>query len=454
MKKTDASWEQIGEKFVQTLDRNQLAQCMRCGFCLPACPTYQETGQEEASPRGRIALMKALSEGLITPDQTIVDQMEFCLGCRACESACPAGVPFGQLLEQARSSFAEPLPRTLISRFLRRFFFHWLFPYPRRLRLIGSVIAFYQRSGLKRLFHRLGILRLLPTPLREMEKILPQVNSRGVRKYLGSTIPAQGKKRSRVGFFYGCIMDIVFTKTNINTVHLLTKAGYEVVIPSEQTCCGALHAHAGEKEQAIHLAEKNITAFQQARVEWVASNAGGCGAMLREYPHLLRNHRNLLDDAQSFAHSVQDVSQLLLQAQESLPFHKLTSQLVTYQDSCHLRNGMGVIQEPRQLLRSIPGITLVEMKKADRCCGSAGIYNLTHPDLAFSLLDKKMKDLRATQADTLVTTNPGCFLQMKMGIQRSGLTHQVRILHLVDLLAEAMEKGSSSIPSSRFFVSL
>lgn len=440
MKKIDASWEQIGEKFVQTMDRNQLAQCMRCGFCLPACPTYRETGQEEASPRGRIALMKALSEGLITPDQRIIDQMELCLGCRACEPACPAGVPFGQLLEQARSIIAEPLPRSPMSRFLRRLFFHWLFPYPRRLRLIGSIIAFYQRSGMQQLFRHFGIPRLFPTPLEEMEKVLPQANPRGVRKYLGHTIPAQGKKRSRVGLFHGCIMDILFTKTNINTVQLLTKAGYEVVIPSGQTCCGALHAHAGEKKWAIHLAEKNIAAFQQAEVEWIVSNAGGCGAMLREYPHLLRHHGNLLADAHTFSHSIQDVSQLLLQAQGALPLHNLSAQLVTYQDSCHLRNGMGVVQEPRQLLRSTPGITLVEMKEADRCCGSAGIYNLTHPGLSLSLLDKKMEDLRATKVDTLVTTNPGCFLQMKMGVLRAGLTHRIRILHLVDLLAEAMEE--------------
>lgn len=439
MNQTTPPWKNIGETVAQTLDYDELTHCMRCGFCLPACPTYRETGEEAASPRGRIALMKAVSDHWITPDQDWVDQMHLCLGCRACEPACPAGVQFGRLLEQARSGITDHLPQSPFSRFLSQLFFQKLFPYPRRMQIIGGMIAFYQRSGLRWLAHSLQLTRLLPKMIRNMEQILPPASPRGVRHQLGASLSPEETPKGRVGLFRGCIMDILFTKTNRNTARLLAKAGYEVVIPEEQTCCGALHAHAGEEAWATRLAERNIRAFQDAGIDWIATNAGGCGAMLSEYPHLLRKEPSIAKDAAQFAASVRDVSQLLLQSENNLSFGPIFKR-ITYQDSCHLRNGMGVFQEPRQLIRSIPGITWVELGEAERCCGSAGIYNLTHPDLSLRLLDEKMKHVQDTKADLLVTTNPGCLLQMKLGIQRAGLENQMRVLHLVDLLAEAMEQ--------------
>jgi glycolate oxidase iron-sulfur subunit len=436
------------------LDDDQLTNCMRCGFCLPACPTYAETGIEAESPRGRIALMKAVADGIMEPDQVFEQQMNHCLGCRACEPACPADVKYGQLLEQARDAIEDHTQshRWWI-RMVRFLAFKVFFPQQRRMRILGMLLSFYQQSGLQYLTRKSGMMQLLPAHMRDMEKILPQASMRGVIQHIGEYHPAVGKKIATVALFRGCIMDVCFTQTNIHTVKLLQLAGFEVWIPREQSCCGALHAHSGEAEGARALARHNVRVFQEAGVDYVVSNAGGCGAILVEYDHLLHKETAWKEQAKSFAKKVIDISELLVRHGRSLPFQEAHQRgdaqiRITIQDSCHLRNVMKSSQAPRELIRQIPDVQLIEMKEADRCCGSAGIYNLTQPDMANQILDHKMTHTLATQAHTVITSNPGCLLQMKLGVKRNEDHGQesphMKVEHIVDFMYDYLYRKPSS----------
>lgn len=453
--------QRLASRLKLTLDSDQLTNCMRCGFCQTACPTFNETGLEAASPRGRIALMKAVADGFMEPDHRFKEQMDLCLGCRACEPACPSDVKYGQLIEQARESIAAEANYPPHVKAIRTLFMERLFPHHGRMRMLGGVMKLYQRSGLQKLAQKSGVMRLLPEHMRQMEAILPQASADGVIRAwakLGLPAawetagggdsrllvipPAGGTKRARVGLFRGCIMDVLFTSTNVNTVKLLREAGYEVVIPTSQTCCGALHAHAGETASARRLARENLDAFGAAGVDFVVSNAGGCGASLKEYDHLLHADESAASAAREFARKVRDVAELLVDGGRPLlqkPSTVAEPTVVTYQDSCHLRNVMRVQQPPRTLLQSLPGVRLNELQGADRCCGSAGIYNLTQPQMSADVLDHKMEHAEHTQAEYIVTSNPGCLLQMKWGIQRAGLENRMKAVHLIDFMAEALE---------------
>lgn len=418
----------------EVLDGDELENCMRCGFCQPACPTFQETGYEAASPRGRIALMKAVKDGLLVPDEAFRHQLDLCLGCRACEPACPSGVRYGHLLEQAREALAAHAPMPWGVRLARKVFFTHVFPHPRRLKRLGRLLRFYQTSGLQTAVRKSGLLRLLPAHLRDMEAILPVPSPRGVAEALGTRIPAKGRALATVGLFRGCVMDVLYAETNANLARLLSEAGFDVVIPPEQTCCGALHAHAGDTATARRLARRNIEAFRRAGVDFVVLAAGGCGAMLQEYAHLLPDN----EGARWLSARVRDASQLLVEIGRPLPLGRLEA-TVTYQDSCHLRNVMGVHREVRQLLSSIPGVTFRELPEADRCCGSAGIYNLTQPEMAGRILERKINHVARLSPDLVATGNPGCLLQMQLGLSRAGLHGSVRAVHWVDVLAEALD---------------
>ncbi len=441
-----ASASLLREKLQLRLDYDQLTNCMRCGFCLPACPTFGETGIEAESPRGRIALMKAVADGIMEPDQAFEEQMNHCLGCRACEPACPADVKYGQLIEQARDAIEDHTEsHRWWVKLARQAAFRYVFPEQRQMKRLGSVLALYQRTGLARVVRGAGLLRVLPKPMREMEKILPAASGKGVVELAGERHPAKGEKVATVGLFRGCLMDVLFTQTNLKTVELLTAAGFEVVIPAEQNCCGALHAHSGEAEGARELARGNIRHFRAAGVDFIVSNAGGCGAILKEYDHLLHEDEAYAEDAQWFAERVIDVSALLMRCGHLPEFADATGKevRVTYQDSCHLRNVMRSSDAPRNLIRRIGGVQFVEMKEADRCCGSAGIYNLTQPEMAGQLLDHKMEHAEATEAAYVLTSNPGCLLQMKHGIDKHGLSGRMQAEHIVDFLYERMVEQRS-----------
>lgn len=436
----------LTEKLKLKLDYEELTNCMRCGFCLPACPTFKETGIEAESPRGRIALMKAVSDGLMEPDKAFEDQMNHCLGCRACEPACPADVKYGHLIEQARDSIEDHAEHSKLISMVRNLAFKRIFPYPSRMKRLGLLIKIYQRSGVQFITRKLGLMKLFPKHMSDMEGILPNASSRGVVEQLGTIYPAKGEPIARVGMFRGCIMDVLFTETNINTVKLLSEAGFEVVIPETQNCCGALHAHSGEQDMARDLARKNIKAFKAADVDYIVSNAGGCGAILVEYDHLLHEDLQWKESSKWFASITRDVSQLIVeegripQFAESSKFANDEEDVqITYQDSCHLKNVMKSSSAPRELMKQVNHVTFMESKESDRCCGSAGIYNLTQPQMADQILEHKMKHVKQTKARYLLTSNPGCLLQMKLGIKRHKPPEPMKAVHIVDFLYERIK---------------
>lgn len=410
---------------------DEILNCMRCGFCLPTCPTYVQTGLETASPRGRIALMKAAADGML-PLTELADQIDLCVGCLNCVSACPAGVQYGHLLEEAREEIAATRPRT----FWQRLFFDHVFKRPSLLRLVGTLLWLYQASGLHWLAHRLGLARIVPRHLRDLDRAVPQVRPPWQRRHAPLT-PARGERRLRVGFFTGCVMDIVFWDANAASIRLLAAAGCDVVVVEGQGCCGALHAHAGHKADARQLAKRNIEAFARESVDFVVNSAGGCGAALKDYGLWFRDDPDWADRAAAFAGKVRDLSEVLAELGVELPV-ALPGRRVTMQESCHLAHGQRVRQQPRSLLQQVPGISYCELAESDRCCGSGGIYNLTQPAMSLQILDDKMEHVKATGADTVVTTNPGCLLQMRQGIERAGLSGRVRAVHLAELLDEAL----------------
>ncbi|MEH7442546.1 (Fe-S)-binding protein [Bacillus sp. JJ1122] len=434
--------QRIQTQFQEKMNQDELLNCMRCGFCLPTCPTYIESGyQESHSPRGRIALMKAVVDGLIEPDEDFERSLDLCLGCRACEPVCPSGVNYGHLLEEARDIVNQNKKFSMPVRVVRKAVFKGLFPHQNRMRGLTGLIGFYQRSGLQKVARGTGVMKLFPESLATMEKVLPKVPTLKEMRNRPQHLEAIGTKTHKVAFFSGCLMDTMFLETNNATMKLLQLAGCEIVIPKEQACCGALHGHSGEKDDAKALARRNIKAFEDTGVDFIITNAGGCGAFLVDYDHLLKDEPEWNERAKSFKDKIKDISQILVE----VGFHEkvkleLPHQVVTYQDSCHLRNVMKTASAPRTLLKAINGVEFIEMQNADRCCGSAGIYNIVESEMSMQLLDSKMVQAKETHATTIVTANPGCLLQMKLGIEREGLSSSMRGIHIVDLLVEAVKE--------------
>ncbi len=422
------------------LDRMVLRRCVHCGLCLDFCPTYRLLGNELDSPRGRIWQVRALADGRIQPDDPhLRTHIGLCLDCRACETACPSGVQYGQIVEAARAVIP---PASWRERLLRRLILGTIFPSPPLLELVGFGLRLYQKSGLQGLLRRSGLLRLLPGRLADLEAMLPPLQGGVFRRPLPPTIPAQGMRRARVALITGCVAAQFFNETNWATARVLARNGCEVVVPAAQRCCGALHLHSGEREVARALARQNIAAFEATGADYYVINAAGCGSTLKEYGHLLAHDPAWAERARAFSQRVRDVTELLAQLPLEPPRAALRCR-VTYQDACHLAHGQRIREQPRQLLQAIPGLELVEMRGADECCGSAGIYNVVHYDVAVRLLEQKIAAIAATGAEIVAAANPGCLIQIAYGLRRQGLPLQVA--HPVDLLdrAYAQEKASS-----------
>ncbi len=403
----------------------ELDACVHCGFCLQACPTYRVTQMEPESPRGRIHLVAAATEGRVEPNARFAAHLYLCLMCRACETACPSGVQFGRIAERARELLGppgSPLARGLLRLGLRR-----LLPHPRRLRAAARLLRLVQRSGLPRL-----VDPILPRRLREMVALLPPVPARAFRP--GRTYPAEGERRARVALLSGCVMGVMFPEVQEATVRVLQRSGCEVLTPADQICCGALNSHNGEAASARAMARRNIDAFLAAEPDAVVVTAAGCGAAMKGYGHLLKDDPIYAARAESVAALTRDATEYLAEVQTGLGASATKGPPVTYQDPCHLAHGQKVRAQPRALLRSI-GADLVEMEGSDRCCGSAGVYNLTHPEMSQTLLAEKMEAIRRTGAEVVVAPNPGCMLQLRYGAARYGVP--VRVVHLMDLLDEA-----------------
>jgi glycolate oxidase subunit GlcD len=438
-----------GYPFADPPDPGKWDVCIHCGMCLDSCPTYQEKQLEPHSPRGRVHLIKAVGEGRMELNTGLADPIFECLDCRACETACPSGVRVGALIEEARGQWYQASPPTGWKGWVSRFFLQTVFPHPSRLHLLGKLLRWYQRSGLQRLVRTSGLLRLLPSHLAQMEAVLPSIPRRPSRKSLGERLPAQGEKRSRVALLTGCVMDVMYAGINEATARVLQRNGCEVTVPRGQRCCGALQVHAGDRETAKRLARQNIEAFLETGADRVIVNAAGCGAALKEYGELLKHDPHYREKAESFAAKVIDISAFLSEEGFEPPQGELRGTAV-YHDACHLAHGQGVRREPRDLLRSIPGLKLLDLPDADRCCGSAGVYNLTHPEMAERLLARKVDDI-PDGVDWVVMGNPGCMLQVASGIrQRSGKEQVVHTVQLLDWAYNGVDnRNDPSAPTEK-----
>lgn len=404
--------------------------CVQCGYCLPKCPTYETTGVETQSPRGRINLVKLAAEEKISIE-SLASSIELCLGCRACETACPTNVQYGTILQSAKELIAKEKPASKMESLL----LEKALPNKKWQKAAGRGLEFAQKTGMVSLARKAGIMKAFPESIQAMESITPIIKMPAKKEREFRVLPPIGKKTYRVGFFVGCIMDMMFSKINDDSMKLLQLAGCEVTLIEEQTCCGALLHHSGKKSETVALAKKNIAAFEQFDFDFIVNSIGGCGAMLVEYPELFDVHSEWHSRAEKFASRCKDISALL--ADRPLPFTKEIRKVAAYQPSCHLRHVQKVEDEPHQLLKKIPGIDYRTFEKQDMCCGSAGIYNVVHYHEAMEVLDEKMNHIEKAEPDIIVTSNPGCHLQMKLGVEREGKAEKIKVVHIVELLAEA-----------------
>ena len=416
---------------VSSLDIPELHQCVHCGLCLNQCPTYRALRLEPESPRGRIHLVQAAAEGRIELNGRFKEHLYLCLLCRACESACPSGVQYGRIAETAREQLGPP--GSPFAQAVLKFVFTRLLPYPRRLRLLFALLRLYQRTGMQRL-----VQPLLPGKLREMDAMLPAI-PHTFFYHKPTVLPAISERRARVGLLNGCVMPLLFGDVNEATVRVFRRNGCDVVLPKGQICCGALNIHNGESVAAKQMARHNIDVFLEAKVDAIVVNAAGCGAAMKEYGYLLRDDPAYREKAERFSALVKDSGEFLVGLGMVSRLRTL-EMTVTYQDPCHLAHGQRIRAQPRQLLQMIPGLKLTELEGADRCCGSAGIYNLTHPGMSQQLLKEKMQSVAATGAEAIVAPNPGCMLQLTYGARRYG--PPIKIYHLMDLLDRASDVGA------------
>ena len=410
-----------------------LDRCVHCGLCLNACPTYRELGLEMDSPRGRVYQMVQVANGApIT--ESYQEHIGLCLACRGCESACPSGVRYGRMVEDARAQIEayreKQAPRGWLARHVHRFAFGRLIRSRVWMTAAGTLLYLYEASGVKALVRGLGFLRLLGR-FGDLVQLAPSAEPPFFFSQIGRTFPPQGERRYRVAFLAGCIANVAFARLNEATVRVLQKNGCEVAIPEGQGCCGALYLHAGLRRDARELARRNIDAVLNQGFDAVLTNAAGCGSTLKEYADLLEDDPDYTHKARRFSERMRDVTEFLA-AMELNPQMGPVHAVATYQDSCHLAHGQRVRAAPRKLLAAIPGLTFREMPGADLCCGSAGIYNLVQNEMSMQILASKTASAKSTGAGIIATANPGCILQLQAGARMHG-TRQ-RVMHVVELL--------------------
>ena len=427
-----------------TLDYAVLQQCMHCGMCLPTCPTYEATKRERHSPRGRIALMRAVADGELQASRAFAEEMYYCLGCLACESACPAGVDYGTLFETARAE----VERVGAAAAPQRSFWRWLtlrhlFLKPGLLRAVGQALRYYQRSGAEAAVRRSGLLRLLPLSLQRLEPQTPLMAAAFSNELISPLERPAGVPRRRVALLTGCVQDLAFPDINRDTADVLLANGCEVLTPPVQPCCGSLHAHNGDLAAARELARRQLDLFPVDQLDAVITNAGGCGSHLKKYGHLLADDPAYAARARAWDAKVQDIHQFLMATGCRAPSAGCGESRVAYHESCHLCHGQKISRQPRALLGLIPGLELEEMKESTWCCGSAGIYNITQPEQSAALLERKLGHLAATGAPAVATANPGCHLQLQTGLAATPGHPCQSVAHPVSLLARAYRAEKS-----------
>jgi glycolate oxidase iron-sulfur subunit len=414
-------------------ERKLIDDCVHCGFCLPACPTYHNWNEEMDSPRGRIYLMKGIADGKMALNDTVLSHFDRCLGCMACVTACPSGVRYDVLIEQQRAEIEAARPRGLWDRLFRALIFA-LFPHPSRLRAAAFLQFLYVKSGLRRLVRALRLPSLLPARLAQLERLMPEVTARTLRARLPEVVPAQGDRRARVALLSGCVQRVYFPEVNAATLRVLAAEGCEVLVPRGQGCCGALSLHAGRDGEARELARALVESFP-GEVDAVIVNAAGCGSHLKDLPRLLRGDAR----AEAFAAKVRDVTEFLAALPPRAKRNPITVR-AAYHDACHLRHAQRIVEPPRQLLRGIPGLTLVELADSDQCCGSAGVYNLLEPRSARQIGERKVTNVLDAAPEILLSANPGCTLQIQSILRDRGMS--LRAAHPIEMLDASIRGGA------------
>jgi glycolate oxidase iron-sulfur subunit len=443
MTKTDSSDSHTSHFLnVEIPDDDILTQCMHCGLCLPECPTYNLTGMERSSPRGRIRLIKEVAAGRLELTKTFMQEMYFCLDCQACVTVCPAGVKYGQLVEAARSQIYESgKERGLL---LKKFFFRSVFTSFGRLKILARLIRFYQKY-FEPLLYFTGIYRLIPIRLLSMQELAPRISKKFFDEYIPEITPPLDAPKHRVGMLTGCLMNIMFADINRDTVEVLQINNCEVVTPPDQVCCGSLAGHNGDFDIAKDQARKNIDIFSRYDLDAIVVNSAGCSAFMKEYSQLLADDENYREKALILSRLTMDVSEFLMNNNFKKPDSPYPKK-VTYHDACHLLHTQGISKEPRDLLRSIPGIQLSELKEASWCCGSAGIYNLTRYHDSMKILDRKIDNIEKTGAEIVLTGNPGCMGQIAYGLKKRKLS--TIVMHPITLLNRAYKAGGIKDPNN------
>jgi glycolate oxidase iron-sulfur subunit len=410
-----------------------MLQCMRCGFCLPTCPTYVLTNRERSSPRGRVALAKAVADEQLEFSAALKEESFFCLDCRACSTACPSGVHAGQVMEACRNQAQEALPLSGFSRRFREFILQRMLPSPDLLETSMLPARLYQKLGIQWLVRHSHVLNLAPNWMAKAEGMMPELHP-PLRPQLEDVTPAVGEQRGRVAFFLGCIMTLMYPEVSRQTVRVLTHQGFEVVTPKNQKCCGAPHLNEGDRETTRQLAQHNLDLFMELDVDAIVTDCAGCGAALKEYEELLEergDHQRLAD----FRSKIKDVSEFLAEVGLRTENLQPVAQSVTYHEPCHLCHAQGISRQPRDLIKAIPGIDFREMDEASWCCGSAATFSLKFTGESQQILDRKLANVKATETDLLVTANPGCHLQLAWGLEQAGMKQKV--LHITELLGMA-----------------
>ena len=405
--------------------------CVHCGLCLQHCPTYRVLGTEMDSPRGRIYQVLLADEGRLPVAESFATHIDRCLGCLACQTACPSGVQYGHIVERARTQIEQQYRRGWLERRLREFAYGRLLTDYKRLSRWAKRLRWYQRSWMSRLVRGSGLLRLLGVA--EIEKLAPQISEDFTFHAFKLLHPAEGERRGRVALLAGCVGSVAFDELNQATIRVLQKNGYDVILPPAQGCCGALSAHAGRREEARALARHNIKAFlKDGEFDAILTNSAGCGSMMKDYLDLLREDEDQ-QAIKDFVAKVRDVTEFLVEVGARTPKRQVEGK-ATYQDPCHLAHAQKIRSAPRELLKAV-GVELVEMEHPDFCCGSAGSYNVTQHELSMQILDAKMNDVAATEAPIVITANTGCMLQLRAGAARRGLKLEVK--HVIEVLDAA-----------------
>ncbi len=411
-----------------------LTNCIHCGYCLPHCPTYALTLREKSSPRGRIRLMKSIAEGEMEITQGFIEEMYFCLDCQACETACPAGVKYGALVEASRSQIEQQHLLSWHERFLKWLLLRWVFTSNRRIKAIARLLRFYQMSGIEAFIRATKLLRVISPKLEKVQPLSPKISRQFSDDRFAEIVTSRGERKYRVGFLTGCLMNVMYADVNDDTIQVLLENNCEVVIPHGQDCCGSLHAHNGLMDTARSLARKMVDSFDCYRLDAIVMNSAGCSAFMKEYGHVLSDDKEYAERASRLAKKVMDLSEFLVTIDFKHPTNEIKKR-VAHHEACHLVHSQKVSQQPKQVLERIPGLELAELNEATWCCGSAGIYNIIRYEDSMKLLERKMENLKRTNAEMVVMGNPGCLAQINYGVQREKLN--IEVVHLATLLRRA-----------------